>query len=1681
MSRRACLYSLLFLLLASALRADDYPNTDRGFAAEKAFMSGEIDNINTYNGNLVLTIPIGGTYSAGGSVGYGLTLVYNSNLWDFGERVDDFTGTVYRTSEPNRISNAGFGWLLSPGRLLSPTEPGNGNDTGHWVYLGPDGSEHVFYDKLHVGDEDEPGDGMFQFFSYTRDGSYLRMKALVGAVREVEFPNGQIHKFDGFGRLSQIRDRFNNALDITYGVQVWTLTDTTDGRTHKVHFQTLTQNNQPIEVVQRVELAAFGDANGTPSAIYTFNYAPETIVRGCPETDPQLGDVEVWFLTSITLPDGSSYQMPLSDYLTGLTQTDPLWRTSGAIKGLTLPTLGRREYEYGFYLLPNPSGKPFRDYSTGVIKRRTENASGTEIGTWEYVSSLTGPPGSRLLTTTVTNPPTGSDPLGHKTVHYFQTIGSHEFSLPFTSLTTDGAGRYLSTQTYNSTGTLLRSTYVLYESDQRPITNEHSELMNVNRREKSSRTVFHDDGGANAKYAEVTRSSFDGMGHYRTEVTGGNFSAGDARTTTVDFNHDRKTYQIDPVNNTPLPGHDFSQWPQDDDWVLETFGWRRSDEGGATEFSTFCFDVDTGFLRRQRTHMNVFGTAENVHDLLAVYTPDAAGNLQTEQYFGGDKQSITANGTTCSMGLPAAVYQINHTYQFGVRASSQYSNANFYSLNQTIDGSTGLTVQSRDVSEVKTDFDYDLMGRLTWVMPETGNFDGWTEYVYSRALSPSSLANVLIRRRNNGSQTAAVQAQGQIFVDARGRVWQEKQRLPSGSFNVRETLYDKAGHKASVSEVQTGTPTKKTQFLDYDPFGRAKTIRPADGASHDVTLTFFGTRVVERTVKIGTTTGAPESSATTTEVYDRQGRLSKVTEPSGESGAQVTTTYSYDVGNRLKQVQTQALVSGNQVTQNRFFNYDNRGFLLSETHPEKGISGNGTVTYTDYDARGHVGQKADGPNNLTFLYDKAERLTEVKETGGRSLKTFDYSGVNGNYTDPVTFSTCFNRRLGKLNKQSRYNYVTLSESEGEIEVELREEMTYCGRGGRLSRKSLENWVNDGLNEAFFLPNITYNTLGDVTSLSYPQCTHSACASAASSPRTVTSSYTNGFLTAVGTSTNAGYYATSIAYHPNLMVHQVVHNNNPSDASKRLTDTYANDPNAMRRPASIIVTTPTSATRWSSGTYTYDGAGNVKGIGTSSFTYDLVSRLKTADVKTASENLIFADGFETADMSCWDTGTCPESDLMRSQTYTFDAFGNIKAIGGDSARNTPTTSSTNRLSSASYDAAGNLTGWTAPNTTTYSYDPFNLMWKHHTDSGQWIYLYTADDERAWSYKTDNTSLWTLRGPGAEVLREYTTDGGWAVASDYIYRDGSLMAAETPQGIRHFHLDHLGTPRLISDSQGQQAAYHVYFPCGEEATDFNQDTIRTKFTGHERDLGSPEGAGDDLDYMHARHCSPVTGRFLSVDPLLALKPSTKRPQLWNRYAYVSGNPLKYFDPTGEVLQLTGDVNKALIDLKNTVPPEDRMFIRPKTTKTGEVILDERLLRSRARSSGSANFQRIAGIAGSSKTVQLNTSNASFTVSFRGSTRTIDFSAVPSLGGVTLPAGQLSATPNVTQIFIDPNRGALVTARALAEELVHASLFLQGKPSGHEVIRGVRDPRGAVNRLTAAAAEEAGKNYDPFQPLN
>ena len=117
-----------------------------------------------------------------------------------------------------------------------------------------------------------------------------------------------------------------------------------------------------------------------------------------------------------------------------------------------------------------------------------------------------------------------------------------------------------------------------------------------------------------------------------------------------------------------------------------------------------------------------------------------------------------------------------------------------------------------------------------------------------------------------------------------------------------------------------------------------------------------------------------------------------------------------------------------------------------------------------------------------------------------------------------------------------------------------------------------------------------------------------------------------------------------------------------------------------------------------------------------------------------------------------------------------------------------------------------------------------------------------------------------------------------------------AAQMPQGtIEYYHTDAVGSVRAVTDAQGNFVRRHDYFPFGEEFQAQNGSDSR-RFTGKERD------AETGLDYFGARYYGSQSGRFTTVDPVLAWEASLQRPQLWNRHSYGVNNPLRFVDPDG-----------------------------------------------------------------------------------------------------------------------------------------------------------------------------------------
>ena len=1135
-----------------------HPNVARGFTPSGMFDVGGLDVVNGFNGNLVITIPIGEKYPVGGLMGsYSFSLVYNSNVWS--HVIVDLGGGSQNTlaiSDP--VANAGLGWRFSLGRIGTNLgidgfqSPANNENED---YYGPDGGERYLFGA--------PSDPAW----FTTDGSHLRFLTAAG---ELDFPDGMRHSFSGDGYPLSILDQLGNGLQISYVrfpapnqdlYSEWDIQDTsrTPGRIHHVYFRLtgLTDPDEQRAVVDHIDLESFAGsgANGGSVATYTFLYNDETapgvgtqtvrmtgygtmVTTGQPPWNPR-----VFLLTKLLLPaadpsapnDRRSYRMRIASYQAQHSNPD---NHPGPINGMTFPTAGSATWSYATTILPQPSDKraPLNtiwSQSTSVATRSLFDAGGARIGDWNYsYSPAAGAPLTNDVTRQLIYPPADprSGTAGHSVVTYYSTCvhatcpgtGGNpdtyavEYGLPFSRLRPgDGAGRFLSQQIFEQGGANpIRSIYVTYENDGNPMIRD--EPIYANQRQQSVRTFYLDDPvGTTSSNACVSQASacrsvttdssdYDGFGHYRQQTTSDTFGIGTPHSERTEWNQF-------------LPGPPANDKP----WILDTYTYKQQQEGLGVERQEAVFELGTGFLQCSRRLKS--GATRSVHDVVVTADRDASGNVLTERWYGGDTGTLSTAGT-CPGGNDIPAYTSHHTYASGARNTTTVLLATGQTLsllNLAIDPGSGLPSMSTDPSGVPTSFTYDVMGRLLITSPRG---DATTTVTYQLSdTAPPFVTHTL--GQTLGKQT--------WLLDGLGRTVQDAVTLPGPlPPATTATSYNALGWKLLVTEPSSG---KGTSFQGYDAFGRPAKVTTADGKYTN--FGYVGARTVTRTNYIQQRTQQKnangnlvwvtgEVAAVTKETYDGRGHLLEVLDPNG-----TRTHYHYDVGGRLEAVLTGAS-SGSQV---RTFQYDGRGFLVRE------VSAEGGATSYRYDARGNVTQRSDATGTVFSSYDPAGRLLSVDTTASGSsmhLKKLEYdTAANG---------------TGKLATAHSYNW--RSADSCAVAYEVRQDMAYDPSHGRLSQEtttllhgsSLESWMQS----------YVYDGAGRITTTTYPTC----LALCTAPSRTATTAYSYGRPVSVSG------FASSITYNPNGTLATVSHVNG-------VTFTQQPDPTGMPRPASLGVTAP----------------------------------------------------------------------------------------------------------------------------------------------------------------------------------------------------------------------------------------------------------------------------------------------------------------------------------------------------------------------------------------------------------------------------------------------------------------------------------------------------------------------------
>lgn len=1184
--------ALALVLFVPGVFAEADPETDRGIRPGLPYRVEGLDQVNVFNGTVTLNIPIGPTYAVNSTLSYGLIASYGTNPWDTADYEvfdpDSVRGFSYYYKYPAKRQNAGLGWMVTFGQLFYDDE----NSTLH--YMSPDGGEHKLYASLHG----EEHGGAY----YTRDGTYLRYKANATGG-QIEFPNGNVHKFDSSGRLIRMEDSYANWVNVEYKTRgqldpqdlfpqstVWVITDSVrdpqgvGNKAHRVYFRPgwtyleEWQQTRSHEMIDHIVLMAFDDPStpGSDTATYVFNYdaAPTSNPTSSDRTsrrcagrrpDPSVSNtVYVGILNSISMPHGLTYSMSY-DRGDGTT----CGPESGNITRLTLPSGGVIDWTYQNYGFRMSRSAANRGIATRTVRQNA--AAGAPVlskTVYELGEVDTVQPYPDLYRTVTVKD--GSDKIINASKQYFGGCNDRgctawkEYGLPFTRAYSSG-NAFLSYETLvpGTDGALQtkRKQYVRYEGDRLLVSiPNQDEAAELNQRVAYEKTLYLDDGN---RWSDVTHSEFDGFGHYRKSVYNGNFAStsggghGDIRTTFTNYNPAAGIFQLDTSGDI-LPG--FTMLAPAYKWLLNSYDrqWvMEPDAAGNDVYSSsrVCFDTN-GFMRLRRVYKNYgLNPAENPADLQAAFTADPdTGNRTLERYWGGSS-TTPAPSHNCNVITSGEAYMIEHTWKHGVLESSHFLDASSdaigaYLTDNDIDQNTGLVKAQRrfrthgESDGLTTTFTYDLLGRLN----ETRTARLTTTFGY--AFAPPSITT--IDSATGGAELRRTTTQ----MDILGRPTVESRSMPGNSTTTRNTTYNALGWKVAVTEWGATAPTQYT----YDAFGRTTQVRlPGQSEADAPVISYTGTSGVQRTTRVrtgGDATTFTYTDSVTNETYDRFARLTSVREPA-LGGTRPLTKYTYDVGNHLVSVCSNFVSTCGQT---RSFVYDNRGLLASETHPE-----NGTTHYADYDARGNLLRRygnSEYSSDLEFTHDRAGRLTDVSQRLAandlRPLKHFEFGTSNsgGNY------------RHGRITDAVRFNW-----THNGYRVQVRETYDYLDADGNTSARTTSDHIclvsetedcralqlGQLLSgQRVFTQAFTYDALGATKTVSHPECDFSGCTSTS---RLTTNTYDNGFLTGVSW-TGAGQ--NSITYHPSGLVKDVAHNNG-------VTDAQVADPDVPARLKSIVTT------------------------------------------------------------------------------------------------------------------------------------------------------------------------------------------------------------------------------------------------------------------------------------------------------------------------------------------------------------------------------------------------------------------------------------------------------------------------------------------------------------------------------
>jgi RHS repeat-associated protein len=863
----------------------------------------------------------------------------------------------------------------------------------------------------------------------------------------------------------------------------------------------------------------------------------------------------------------------------------------------------------------------------------------------------------------------------------------------------------------------------------------------------------------------------------------------------------------------------------------------------------------------------VYGRTLTATDLTATVTVDGtAAPVRTAR---SDGRSITTSYSPAT-GLPTQVTSTTPPAKAGDATTTQ-------TVTTTVDPLRGQPLTKTDTNDKVTEFAYDALGRSTkvWLADRRNILTPNYEFAY-RVADGKPVAVTTKTLNHTGGQISS-----HVLYDGFLRERQSQAPGPDNGRILADNFYDERGliTKTFAPYYATGAPSTEifkpidAQAVEtqthtaYDGVGRAAQSRQIAGNGDGGTVlatteTIYGG---DRTTVI-----PPQGGPVTTTLVDARGHTTELRQHHSRNIASAydTTTYAYTPHGHLAKVTDPA---GNSWS----YTYDQLGRQTTTDDPDKG------VTTTVYDDRGQVISTKDARGTTLFtIYDNLGRRTELREgtATGTLRATWVYDTLVG--------------AKGQLAESTRFQDGNAYTSQ----------VTQYDRLYRPIRTAVVIPASEGALAGTYQTGTSYKSSGLVGGMSY------SAAGALPGGGVV---YTHEDQTLRTIAVSGQGMTTSISYSNTGKPLQYVLGLSSGGKKTWTTNTYEW---GTQRLATSRVDREEQAGVDRHATYKYDELGNV---------------LSIADVsRTGTDNQCFTYDYKRQVKDAWTQGTTtcaatPSASAVGGpapywNSYTYDKTGNRLTEtkhdpAGDTAKNTertytypaaggkqPHTMSSVTTNNASGISTDNYTYDLTGNTTErpgqkLTWDAEGHLAKVTEGTKTTEYLYDTGGSRLLGRTATETTLY-LGHTEVTLPKGATT----AKATRYIDIGGGHQAIRTDDGTFDFTVaDHHGTGQLAIDADTltiQQRRTDLFGnPRGTAAAawpgtkGFVGGTDDTKSTG--------------LTHLGAREYDSITGRFISVDPLMDLAD----PLQMNGYTYANGNPTTNWDPTGLKSEECGSLYK------------------------------------------------------------------------------------------------------------------------------------------------------------------------------